>query len=219
MKPAANNRVQPRGVAGGGGRRGELGDRSFGRWTREEHEGFLLGLRVHGREWKKVAQTIKTRTPAQIRSHAQKYFAKSTTVRGAGASDASQASVQRMVRDSFRALAEKKLELTNARRDQGDDDHDAHRFHLERAAETEPGAVASPPRWPLAWDSLSASELVALSVMCGPQVGASSEEQAQKGGTREHDAEESQRANGESTAVNDQKRLKLASEEKLEWEA
>ena len=47
-----------------------------GRWTREEHEAFLEGLKIHGREWKKVAQEIPTRTSAQIRSHAQKYFAK-----------------------------------------------------------------------------------------------------------------------------------------------
>ena len=49
---------------------------STGRWTREEHEAFLAGLKIHGREWKKVAQRIPTRTSAQIRSHAQKYFAK-----------------------------------------------------------------------------------------------------------------------------------------------
>lgn len=47
-----------------------------GRWTREEHEAFLEGLEIYGREWKKVAQRIPTRTSAQIRSHAQKYFAK-----------------------------------------------------------------------------------------------------------------------------------------------
>ncbi|ETV71925.1 hypothetical protein H257_12759 [Aphanomyces astaci] len=47
-----------------------------GRWTDEEHERFLAGLTEHGREWKKVASKIKTRTSAQIRSHAQKYFAK-----------------------------------------------------------------------------------------------------------------------------------------------
>lgn len=47
-----------------------------GRWTRQEHENFLVGLNQHGREWKKVALYVKTRTPAQIRSHAQKYFAK-----------------------------------------------------------------------------------------------------------------------------------------------
>lgn len=49
---------------------------SSGRWTLEEHEAFLAGLKVFGREWKKVAQRIPTRTSAQIRSHAQKYFAK-----------------------------------------------------------------------------------------------------------------------------------------------
>uniref|UniRef100_A0A7S4R1D4 HTH myb-type domain-containing protein n=1 Tax=Ditylum brightwellii TaxID=49249 RepID=A0A7S4R1D4_9STRA len=49
---------------------------STGRWTAAEHEAFLGGLRVHGREWKKVARLIPTRTAAQIRSHAQKYFAK-----------------------------------------------------------------------------------------------------------------------------------------------
>jgi Myb-like DNA-binding domain. len=47
-----------------------------GRWTKEEHEAFLEGLEIYGREWKKVAQRIPTRTSAQIRSHAQKYFAK-----------------------------------------------------------------------------------------------------------------------------------------------
>lgn len=47
-----------------------------GRWTKEEHETFLLGLSLYGRDWKKVATAIKTRTPSQIRSHAQKYFQK-----------------------------------------------------------------------------------------------------------------------------------------------
>jgi len=49
-----------------------------GRWTAEEHQAFLEGLKIHGREWKKVAQGIPTRNSAQIRSHAQKYFAKLT---------------------------------------------------------------------------------------------------------------------------------------------
>ena len=49
---------------------------STGRWTPEEHQAFLEGLKIFGREWKKVAERIPTRTSAQIRSHAQKYFAK-----------------------------------------------------------------------------------------------------------------------------------------------
>lgn len=47
-----------------------------GRWTQEEHQAFLEGLKDCGREWKKVSLRIPTRTSAQIRSHAQKYFSK-----------------------------------------------------------------------------------------------------------------------------------------------
>ena len=47
-----------------------------GRWTQQEHHAFLEGLKECGREWKKVALRIPTRTSAQIRSHAQKYFSR-----------------------------------------------------------------------------------------------------------------------------------------------
>jgi SHAQKYF class myb-like DNA-binding protein len=47
-----------------------------GRWSDSEHKAFLIGLSRYGREWKRVAQDIPTRTSAQVRSHAQKYFAK-----------------------------------------------------------------------------------------------------------------------------------------------
>lgn len=61
------------------------GDKGFnGRWTREEHEMFLKALNEYGREWKKVAKKIKTRSSAQIRSHAQKYFQKLAKEKKAG---------------------------------------------------------------------------------------------------------------------------------------
>jgi SHAQKYF class myb-like DNA-binding protein len=47
-----------------------------GRWTKEEHENFLVSITLHGRNWKLVAELVKTRSTSQIRSHAQKYFAK-----------------------------------------------------------------------------------------------------------------------------------------------
>lgn len=47
-----------------------------GRWTQKEHDNFLIGLQLYGREWKRVAKYVYTRTSCQIRSHAQKYFAK-----------------------------------------------------------------------------------------------------------------------------------------------
>lgn len=47
-----------------------------GRWTGTEHRLFLEGLELHGKQWKKIAALIKTRTVVQIRTHAQKYFQK-----------------------------------------------------------------------------------------------------------------------------------------------
>lgn len=37
---------------------------------------FLIGLRLHGKDWKKIEAVVGTRNGAQIRSHAQKFFSK-----------------------------------------------------------------------------------------------------------------------------------------------
>ena len=52
------------------------GSENTGRWTSEEHQLFLDGLDAYGKEWKRIAELIKTRTVVQIRTHAQKYFQK-----------------------------------------------------------------------------------------------------------------------------------------------
>jgi SHAQKYF class myb-like DNA-binding protein len=49
-----------------------------GRWTQEEHELFIQGLKIYHKQWKLIAELIKTRTVVQIRTHAQKYFQKLT---------------------------------------------------------------------------------------------------------------------------------------------
>ncbi len=54
----------------------EPGQEATGRWTRDEHEAFLIGLKLYGKEWKKVAAQVRTRTVVQTRTHAQKYFQK-----------------------------------------------------------------------------------------------------------------------------------------------
>lgn len=51
-----------------------LGRERYNKWTEEEHERFMEGLRKFGNSWKKVAAFVKTRTCAQIRSHCQKYY-------------------------------------------------------------------------------------------------------------------------------------------------
>jgi SHAQKYF class myb-like DNA-binding protein len=57
---------------------GEMGGSELrgGRWTDEEHELFLDGYKRHGKSWKDIAALVMTRTPEQIRTHAQKFFQK-----------------------------------------------------------------------------------------------------------------------------------------------
>ena len=45
-------------------------------WTEEEHKRFLQGLETYGKgDWRSISrQSVLTRTPAQVASHAQKYF-------------------------------------------------------------------------------------------------------------------------------------------------
>ena len=66
------------------GRVVETGQEHTGRWTKEEHEAFLKALRMYGKEWKKVAAKVKTRTVVQTRTHAQKYFQKLAKARQNG---------------------------------------------------------------------------------------------------------------------------------------
>lgn len=51
-------------------------ERLNGRWTKEEHQRFVEAIKAHGKNWKKVEEFVGTRSGAQIRSHAQKFFLK-----------------------------------------------------------------------------------------------------------------------------------------------
>eukprot|EP00331_Platyophrya_macrostoma_P003776 CAMPEP_0176431040 /NCGR_PEP_ID=MMETSP0127-20121128/14592_1 /TAXON_ID=938130 /ORGANISM="Platyophrya macrostoma, Strain WH" /LENGTH=246 /DNA_ID=CAMNT_0017813005 /DNA_START=35 /DNA_END=775 /DNA_ORIENTATION=- len=50
------------------------GKQSNGRWTKEEHQRFVEAIKNYGKNWKKVEEFVGTRSGAQIRSHAQKFF-------------------------------------------------------------------------------------------------------------------------------------------------
>jgi len=50
------------------------GNKAAGRWTKEEHQKFIEGLKRYGKNWKQVEEHVGTRNGAQIRSHAQKFF-------------------------------------------------------------------------------------------------------------------------------------------------
>ena len=47
-----------------------------GRWTLKEHIQFLQAIAKFGVNWKKISDLIPSRTPTQIRSHAQKFYKK-----------------------------------------------------------------------------------------------------------------------------------------------
>jgi len=53
-----------------------IDSKAIGRWTKEEHQRFVDGLKKFGKNWKLIEDYVGTRSGSQIRSHAQKYFIK-----------------------------------------------------------------------------------------------------------------------------------------------
>ena len=54
----------------------DFASKESGKWTTNEHMRFLEGLRDHGEKWIVVQKVVGTRTCAQVRSHAQKFYVK-----------------------------------------------------------------------------------------------------------------------------------------------
>lgn len=50
--------------------------RNKGRWSIAEHDAFITSFKRYGENWEKIAGMLNSRSKAQIRSHAQKYFIK-----------------------------------------------------------------------------------------------------------------------------------------------
>ncbi|KAM0947458.1 putative transcription factor MYB-HB-like family [Dioscorea sansibarensis] len=52
-------------------------------WSEEEHKAFLKGLANFGRgDWRSISRfAVKTRTPSQVASHAQKFFLRSSGIK------------------------------------------------------------------------------------------------------------------------------------------
>lgn len=47
-----------------------------GKWSKSEHDRFLKAIAEFGKNWNEIQGFIRTRNLSQIRSHAQKHFAK-----------------------------------------------------------------------------------------------------------------------------------------------
>ncbi|EQC39921.1 hypothetical protein SDRG_02577 [Saprolegnia diclina VS20] len=54
-------------------------DAKRAKWTSEEHDLFVDGLKRYGRKWKKVQEHVKTKSKEQVRNHANAYFASKPT--------------------------------------------------------------------------------------------------------------------------------------------
>jgi len=50
--------------SGSGAKRQSKGSGKMGRWTPEEKERFIEGLKIYGKDWKKVERFIGTRSGA-----------------------------------------------------------------------------------------------------------------------------------------------------------
>ncbi|KDO23169.1 hypothetical protein SPRG_09977 [Saprolegnia parasitica CBS 223.65] len=50
-------------------------DAKRAKWSAEEHDLFVDGLKRYGRKWKKVQEHVKTKSTEQVRNHANAYFA------------------------------------------------------------------------------------------------------------------------------------------------
>lgn len=73
---ARNARRQARRGArstGGGAQGGTSRRRTSGPWTPGEREKFLAVLKVHGRDWARLAEAVPTRTHAQLKNYFQNY--------------------------------------------------------------------------------------------------------------------------------------------------
>jgi hypothetical protein len=58
-----------------------------GFWSQVEPDAFVLGLSVHGRDWKLIQLLVKTWTLTQIRTHAQKHLNRGYTRLTPGSAD------------------------------------------------------------------------------------------------------------------------------------
>ena len=52
-----------------------------GKWTEDEQNKFIEGIALHGTNWKKVQNLIKTRSEVQIRSYSKNFFRKLKSIK------------------------------------------------------------------------------------------------------------------------------------------
>ncbi|CAG9314553.1 unnamed protein product [Blepharisma stoltei] len=96
------------------------GEGNTGQWTPREKEAFVEAIKLFGNDSRRISQYVSTRTPAQVRSHAQKYFiseAKAKKKKGSCSSEARKKITQEIATqygegvDFFNLCKEKDIEV------------------------------------------------------------------------------------------------------------
>lgn len=92
--------------------------KSAGRWTKEEHQRFVDAVKKFGKNWKQVEEYVGTRTGAQVRSHAQKFFNKLEKEQGLQP-DGTQIELSPEVRESLRKMSETSISTNHSINNEG----------------------------------------------------------------------------------------------------
>lgn len=68
-KSKKNNKNMPMGTENSKATENGKNVKNSGKWTEEEHLRFLEGLRIHKKDWDRIAEHIGTRDAVHVRSH------------------------------------------------------------------------------------------------------------------------------------------------------
>jgi SHAQKYF class myb-like DNA-binding protein len=95
--------------------------KTSGRWTKEEHQRFIEGIKKYGKNWKQVEEHVGTRSGAQIRSHAQKFFIRLEREYNLKL-DGSKLQTENQIKESIRKISEASVSTNSSLPHEGADE-------------------------------------------------------------------------------------------------
>jgi SHAQKYF class myb-like DNA-binding protein len=95
--------------------------KTAGRWTKEEHQRFIEGIKKYGKNWKQVEDYVGTRSGAQIRSHAQKFFIRLEREYNVKL-DGSKIQAEHQIKESLRKISDSSVSTNSSLPNEGADE-------------------------------------------------------------------------------------------------
>jgi len=115
----------------------KFSSRSAGRWTKEEHQKFVEGLRKYGKNWKEVEAFVGTRNGAQIRSHAQKFFNRLEREYSVKLNNGKPQNAKKKGKESIRKISDSSISTYNSSHENMSDDSKSIDFSKEEMTKIE----------------------------------------------------------------------------------